>query len=81
MDVGVLAPVLGIVLAAVVVLLLWRVMRVRASKSTAKASPHGLSESETEFLDSSHIISGPASGTDPRRKAAGHSAPPIDRIP
>jgi len=73
--------VLGIVLAAVVVLLLWRIMRMQASKSTTKASAHGLSEAEAEFLDSSHIISGPASGTDARRKSGDKSAPPIDRIP
>ena len=83
MDVGILAPVLGVVLAAIVVLLLWRVMRVRASKSSARASAPGLSESEADYLDSSHISSGPASGAaaDPRRKGAKKSAPPLDRIP
>jgi hypothetical protein len=83
-DVGIIAPVLGIVLAAIVVLVLWRVMRVRAaSKSAARTRAPALSESEAEFLDSSHIIGGSMSGTaaDPRRNAADKSAPPLDRLP
>ena len=81
MDVGIIAPVLGVVLAAIVVLVLWRVMRVRASKSSARKAPP-LSESEAEFLDSSHIIGGPISGAagDPRRKAA-DKPPPLNRLP
>ena len=80
MDVGILAPVLGVVLAVIVVLLLWRVMRVRA-RSAARTRTPALSESEAEFLDSSHIISGGTTSTDPRRKGAGKAAPPVDRIP
>jgi hypothetical protein len=82
-DVGIIAPVLGVVLAAVVVLVLWRVMRMRASKSAARTRALALSESEAEFLDSSHIISGSIAGTaaDPRRNPADKSAPPLDRLP
>jgi hypothetical protein len=80
-DVGILAPVLGVVLAVIVVLLLWRVMRVRASKSAARMRANALSESEAEFLDSSHIISGGTPSPDLRRKSAGKPAPPVDRIP
>lgn len=82
MDVGIIAPVLGVVLAAIVVLVLWRVMRMRASKSAARTRAPALSESEAEFLDSSHIIGGPISGmADPRRNAGDKSAPPLDRLP
>ena len=83
MDVGIIAPVLGVVLAAIVVLVLWRVMRMRASKSAARTRAPALSESEAEFLDSSHIISGSISGpaAEPRRNAADNSAPPLNRLP
>jgi hypothetical protein len=79
----VIAPVVGVVLAAIVVLVLWRVMRARATKPAARTPAPALSESEAEFLDSSHIIGGPISGTaaDPRRTAADKPAPPRDRIP
>ena len=82
MDVGILAPIVGVVLAVVVVLILRRVMRVRAAKSQPPAAVSPLSESEQEFLDSSHI-GGPivGNGADPRWKASGKSAPPRDRIP
>jgi hypothetical protein len=82
-DVGILAPVVGVVLAAVVVLVLWRFMRARASRSSARTRAPALSESEAEFLDSSHIISGPLSGTpaDPRRSADDKKSPPLDRLP
>jgi hypothetical protein len=81
-EVGIIAPVVGVVLAAIVVLVLWRVMRARTSRSAARSQAPALSESEAEFLDSSHIISGPISGNaiDPRRKSA-DKAPPLDRLP
>jgi hypothetical protein len=82
-EVGIIAPVLGVVLAAIVVLVLWRVMRMRGSRSDARTRAPALSESEAEFLDSSHIISGPLSGgaADPRRNPADPSAPPRNRVP
>lgn len=82
MDVGIFAPVIGVVLAVVIVLVLWRVMRMRATKSAARASAR-LTESEAEFLDSSHIINGPISGpaADARRNATNKSKPPLNRLP
>jgi len=82
-DVGFIAPVLGVVLAAIVALVLWWVMRMRTSKSAARRSAAALSESEAEFLDSSHIISGPISRTaaGSRQNAAAKPTPPPDRLP
>ena len=83
MDVGIFAPVIGVVLAVVIVLVLWRVMRARATKSAARVSASSLTESEAEFLDSSHIINGPISrpAADARRNATDKSAPPLNRLP
>lgn len=83
MDVGIVAPVVGVVLAVIVVLVLWRVMRFRASKSAAPTPAPPLSESEAEYLDSSHIIGGPITGgtTGSRRNSADKPAPPLDRVP
>jgi hypothetical protein len=78
-DVGIIAPVLGIVLAAVVVLVLWWFMRMRGSKSATRSRTSALSESEAEFLDSSHIISG--TPADARRNAADKAPPSLDRLP
>jgi hypothetical protein len=69
----------GVVLAVIVVLVLWRVMRFRASKSAAPTPAPPLSESEAEYLDSSHIIGGPITGS--RRNSADKPAPPLDRVP
>ena len=82
MDVGILAPIIGVALAVVIVLVLRRVMRVRAAKTQPPAAVSALAESEREFLDSSHI-GGPivGNGADPRWKASGRSSPPRDRIP
>lgn len=82
MDVGILAPIVGVALAVVIVLVLRRVMRVRDSKAQPPAAASALTESEREFLDSSHI-GGPmvGSGADPGWKASGKSTPPPDRIP
>ena len=76
-----IAPVLGVVLATIVVLVLWWIMRMR--RSSARRSAAALSESEAEFLDSSHIISGPISRTSagPRQNTGDKSAPPPDRLP
>ena len=83
MDVGIVAPVVGVVLAVVVVIVLWRVMRLRASKSVARTPAPPLSESEAEYLDSSHIIGGPVTGgaAGTRRNTADKPAPPLDRVP
>lgn len=83
MDVGIVAPVVGVVLAVVVVFVLWRVMRMRSSRSAVRTPAPSLSESEEEYLDSSHIIGGPITGgaADPRRKSADRPAPPVDRVP
>jgi len=82
-DIGIIAPVLGVVLAAIVVWLLWRFMRMRGTKSAARLRAPALTESEAEFLDSSHIISGSLSGTpaDPWRSADDKKPPPLDRRP
>ena len=83
MDVGILAPVVGVVLAVVIVFILRRVMRVRAAtKTQARTAESALTESEQEFLDSSHI-GGPMIGSaaDPGWKASGRPKPPPDRVP
>ena len=83
MDVGIVAPVVGVALAVVVVLVLWRFMRLRASKSAPRTPAPQLAESEAEYLDSSHIIGGPITGgaAGTRRNSADKPAPPLDRVP
>jgi flagellar biosynthesis/type III secretory pathway M-ring protein FliF/YscJ len=82
MDLGIVAPVLGVVLAVVVALILRRIMRLRTSKTASRAADPSPSESETEFLDASHI-GGPIVGdaADPGWKATDRSAPPRDKRP
>ena len=83
MDVGIVAPVIGVVLAVIVVIVLWRVMRLRVSKPATRTPAPPLSVSEAEYLDSSHIIGGPITGgaAGTRRNSADKPAPPLDRVP
>jgi hypothetical protein len=70
MDAGIVYPIIGVVIALIVVYALRRIMRRRPAKAPVAAP--ALSEAEAEFLDSSHIISGPILGpsADPGLKAA-----------
>ncbi len=71
MDAGIVYPIIGVVIALIVVYGLRRVMRRRPAKPPAAEPP--LSDAEAEYLDSSHIISRPIVGTsaDPKGKAGG----------
>ena len=69
MDAGIVYPIIGVVIALIVVYVLRRIMRRRPAKApVAEPAPSG---DEAEFLDSSHIISGPIIGAsaDAARKA------------
>ena len=77
MDVGIVYPIVGVVVAVIVVYVLRRIMRHRPAKEPPQVAESALSESDREFLDSSHI-GGPIAGAaaDPRWKAGDGSAPP-----
>jgi hypothetical protein len=77
MDVGIVYPIVGVVVAVIVVYVLRRIMHHRPAKAPPQSAEPALSESDSEFLDSSHI-GGPIVGgaADPRWKAGGRSAPP-----
>jgi len=56
-DIGIIAPLLGLVVAAIVVVVLVRVIRSRAAKAARREAEASEGPSESDYLDSSHIIS------------------------
>ncbi|MEO8752044.1 MAG: hypothetical protein ABI624_05130 [Casimicrobiaceae bacterium] len=72
MDAGIAYPIIGVVIALIVVYALRRIMRRRPAK--APAAEPAPAEAEAEFLDSSHIISGPIIGAAESGWKAGDAA-------